>query len=130
MSVMRSCSRTGCYAPAVSTLTYVYADATAVIGPLAQQASPHAYDLCARHTQSFTAPRGWQVVRLQMNFEAPEPSSDDLDALAQAIRQASRHPRQPERQPSRRESPEAPEKPSAGPSLHIVRGDTELPDGT
>lgn len=92
---MRVCSRSGCYDEGVATLTYVYADATAVLGPLAAEDSPHAYDLCARHAQSFTAPRGWQVVRLADRFEAPEPSATDLDQLARAIRVASRHPKPP-----------------------------------
>ena len=35
MSLARRCSRTACGRPAVNTLTYVYADQTAVLGPLA-----------------------------------------------------------------------------------------------
>ncbi|HYF72740.1 MAG TPA: DUF3499 family protein, partial [Nocardioides sp.] len=46
MSPARRCSRTACGRPAVCTLTYVYADQTAVLGPLATFAEPHAYDLC------------------------------------------------------------------------------------
>lgn len=87
---MRPCSRSGCYDQAAATLTYVYADATAVIGPLAAQAQPHAYDLCAHHANTFTAPRGWQVVRLSSEFVPAPPGDDDLDALAQAVRRASR----------------------------------------
>jgi hypothetical protein len=48
----------------VSTLTYVYADSMAVLGPLSQSAEPHSYDLCERHAERLSAPRGWQVVRL------------------------------------------------------------------
>ena len=48
----------------MSTLTYVYADSMAVLGPLSQTAEPHSYDLCARHAERLSAPRGWQVVRL------------------------------------------------------------------
>ena len=44
MSPARRCSRTACDRPAVTTLTYVYADQTAVLGPLATYAEPHAYD--------------------------------------------------------------------------------------
>jgi hypothetical protein len=46
MSPLRRCSRTACGRQAVATLTYVYADSTAVVGPLATYAEPHSYDLC------------------------------------------------------------------------------------
>jgi len=47
----------------VATLTYDYADAMAVLGPLAYRSEPHSYDLCARHAERLSAPQGWQVVR-------------------------------------------------------------------
>jgi len=28
---------------------------------LASERDPHAYDLCGRHAERLTAPRGWQV---------------------------------------------------------------------
>ncbi|KPC91531.1 hypothetical protein ADL27_29840, partial [Streptomyces sp. NRRL F-6602] len=59
MSPVRRCSRTACGRPAVATLTYVYADSTAVLGPLATYAEPHCYDLCAEHSERLTAPRAW-----------------------------------------------------------------------
>ena len=64
MSPARRCSRTACGRPAVATLTYVYADQTAVLGPLATYAEPHAYDLCEVHSERLSAPRGWEVLRL------------------------------------------------------------------
>jgi Protein of unknown function (DUF3499) len=79
----------------VATLTYVYADRTAVLGPLAIHADPHGYDLCADHAHSLTAPRGWQVIRLADNFDPPPPTTDDLEALADAVREAAR-PRAPQ----------------------------------
>ena len=60
---MRRCSRTACTAEAVATLTFDYADSMAVLGPLALSREPHCYDLCARHADRTSAPRGWQVVR-------------------------------------------------------------------
>ncbi|HEY8589556.1 MAG TPA: DUF3499 domain-containing protein [Naasia sp.] len=60
----RPCSRTGCSDEAVATLTYVYADSMAVLGPLSQKAEPHSYDLCERHAERLSAPQGWQVIRL------------------------------------------------------------------
>jgi hypothetical protein len=62
---MRRCSRTACTAEAVETLTFDYADALAVLGPLAFRREPNGYDLCARHAERTSAPRGWQVVRHQ-----------------------------------------------------------------
>lgn len=73
----------------MATLTYVYADATAVLGPLAMEASPHGYDLCKNHAQNLTVPRGWEVVRLVTEFVPAEPNDDDLEALANVVRQAS-----------------------------------------
>ncbi|MQA94155.1 MAG: DUF3499 family protein [Streptosporangiales bacterium] len=89
MSPVRRCSRTACKQPAVFTLTYVYADSTAVLGPLAAYVEPHCYDLCAEHAGRLTAPRGWEVVRLPTE-EAGGPGSDDLEALANAVREAAR----------------------------------------
>ena len=74
----------------MATLTYVYADQTAVLGPLATYAEPHCYDLCSPHSERMTAPRGWEVVRLQPDPDALRPSSDDLEALADAVREAAR----------------------------------------
>jgi hypothetical protein len=93
----------------VATLTYVYADSTAVLGPLAQLAEPHSYDLCSEHAGRLTAPRGWEVVRLMPEFVPTGPSPDDLVALADAVREAGR-PR-----------PAAPEPPS-GPIDGVRRG--------
>lgn len=97
MSHLRRCSRTACGKPAVATLTYVYAESTAVLGPLAMYAEPHCYDLCQAHSERMTAPRGWEVVRLAPDPEAMLPSSDDLEALADAVRESARPPaRQPQ----------------------------------
>ncbi len=89
----RQCSRSACGRPAVATLTYVYSDSTAVLGPLAQLAEPHSYDLCAEHAGRLTAPRGWEIVRLTPEFIPTGPTPDDLLALADAVREAGR-PRQ------------------------------------
>ncbi|WP_203567338.1 DUF3499 domain-containing protein [Aestuariimicrobium ganziense] len=85
---MRRCSKTGCHAHATSTLTYVYADSTAVVGPLALAAVPGSYDLCRQHSDRVTAPRGWEMIRLpEDELLAPVPAEDDLLALANAIRE-------------------------------------------
>ena len=90
MSLSRRCSRTACPKSAIATLTYVYGDQTAVVGPLATYAEPHTYDLCADHAERLTAPRGWEIVRLSGEYVEPEPSHDDLLALANAVREAGR----------------------------------------
>jgi hypothetical protein len=92
VSPVRRCSRTACGRPAVATLTYVYADSTAVLGPLATYAEPHCYDLCSEHSERLTAPRGWEVVRLATDNGPVRPSGDDLEALANAVREAARPP--------------------------------------
>lgn len=43
------------------TLTYQYAHAQVWLDGLALERDPHAYDLCDRHAERLTAPRGWQV---------------------------------------------------------------------
>lgn len=87
---LRRCSRPSCGRPAVNTLTYVYADSTAVLGPLATFAEPHAYDLCLNHSERLSAPRGWEVIRLAVDPATHGPTTDDLLALADAVREAAR----------------------------------------
>jgi len=74
----------------VSTLTFVYADQTAVLGPLSTYAEPHAYDLCVNHGERLSVPRGWEVLRLAPDPHAGAPTTDDLLALADAVREAAR----------------------------------------
>lgn len=92
MSYLRRCTRQLCPKPAVATLTYIYADSTAVLGPLAAIAEPHTYDLCQIHAQKLTTPRGWDLIRLDTTDEPQSPSHDDLLALANAVREAARLP--------------------------------------
>ena len=84
----------------MATLTYVYADSTAVLGPLATYAEPHCYDLCVAHSQRLTAPRGWEVLRLAPDPDRLGPSTDDLEALADAVREAARSGPQPAAEPA------------------------------
>ncbi|GAA1789619.1 DUF3499 domain-containing protein [Nostocoides veronense] len=89
VTLARQCTRTACARPAAATLTYVYADQVAVLGPLATYAEPHSYDLCDQHAERLTAPRGWEVVRLATDG-APPQTHDDLVALANVVREAKR----------------------------------------
>lgn len=70
----------------MATLTFVYADSTAVLGPLALRAEPGSYDLCRGHSAGLSVPRGWEVIRLPGDLNSPRASSDDLMALADAVR--------------------------------------------
>jgi len=87
----RCCSRTACKHPPVYTLTYVYRDSTAVLGPLAAYVEPHSYDLCEKHAARLVAPRGWDVVRLPV--ETVQDRADDLEALANAVMDNPSRPR-------------------------------------
>jgi hypothetical protein len=64
----------------------VYADSTAVLGPLAHLAEPHSYDLCSEHADGLTAPRGWEVVRLVSEFPAEPAPSPGTRATKRSIR--------------------------------------------
>ncbi|ALE05118.1 hypothetical protein AL755_05845 [Arthrobacter sp. ERGS1:01] len=90
VGTLRQCTRSACRESAVATLTYVYADSTAVLGPLATFAEPHCYDLCAKHSARLTAPLGWDVIRLARSDTPPGPGPDDLLALADAVREAAK----------------------------------------
>ena len=69
------------------TLTYVYAESIAVVGPLATYSEPHAYDLCEIHGAKLTVPNGWQVIRRELNAGESGPSEEDLMAIADAVRE-------------------------------------------
>ena len=79
----RPCSRQTCREPAVATLTYVYADSMAVLGPLSLKAEPHSYDLCEAHAERLSAPQGWSVLRIHdpEPASAPEPGRGTLFGL-------------------------------------------------
>ena len=111
VAASRRCTRAACSSPAVATLTYVYADQTAVLGPLAIFAEPHAYDLCTAHSERLSAPRGWSILRLAPDLAAPTPTHDDLLALADAVREAGRP---------------IPPAPGEAPVLRLVKTDTDL----
>ena len=81
----RCCSRTACKKPPVYTLTYVYRDSTAVLGPLAVSVDPHSWDLCEMHAGRLVVPRGWDVVRLPA--DPAQERADDLEALANVVRE-------------------------------------------
>lgn len=81
VGTQRSCTKTACSLPAAATLTFNYADSTVVLGPMSQRAEPHAHDLCAKHSRQFTAPVGWEFLRLTTDLA----EDDDLLAVAHAV---------------------------------------------
>lgn len=85
----RSCSRVSCRSLASMTLTYIYADSTAVLGPLATYSEPHSYDLCEAHGKRLTVPNGWTVIKEESSQAGVGPSEDDLMAIADAVREVA-----------------------------------------
>lgn len=112
MDSLRLCSRSACRQAAVATLTYVYADSTAVLGPLATYAEPHCYDLCSEHAARLTVPLGWEVVRLNLSGQTRSPGRDDLSALVDAVREAAEAP---QAEPPKRTGKHTLEPPAEGP---------------
>ena len=88
----RACSRVSCRAVASMTLTYIYGDSTAVLGPLATFSEPHSYDLCEKHSARLTVPNGWKVIRQAIDDNVAGPSDDDLMAIADAVREVAQAP--------------------------------------
>ena len=88
--VGRACSRVGCRSVATMTLTYIYAESTEVVGPLATYSELHAYDLCASHGERLKVPHGWNVIKQELTGNEPGPSDDDLMAIADAVREVAK----------------------------------------
>lgn len=106
----------------MATLTFVYSDSTAVLGPLSFDPEPGAYDLCLKHAQRTSVPKGWQVLKIPFDVKTAQPEvvSDDLMALADAVRAIGL--RQDEPAPDTRHSaPQLPE-PGKGRHLRLVGG--------
>lgn len=102
----------------------MYADSTAVLGPLSRTSEPHTYDLCGEHSAGLTVPRGWRAIRVAGTDEA----SDDLVAIADAVgrrpRPAGPVPVPPQPAPRRR-APEEPSSAAPARHLHVVRSPDE-----
>jgi hypothetical protein len=73
------------------TLTYIYAESMAVVGPLATFSEPHAYDLCLVHGERLKVPHGWKVIKAEPGSQEQGPSDDDLMAIADAVREVGKH---------------------------------------
>lgn len=95
-----------------------------IIGPLAVKAIPHTYDLCAEHAQTITAPSGWDVIRLQTDYQPAEPTSDDLSALADAVLQASKRAK-PYIPPEQRRAAQPITERNLPPRFEVIEGDLD-----
>jgi hypothetical protein len=70
----RHCARPGCNGAAAATLTYDYANSTAWLDHVSDEAHPMAHDLCVAHGDSLVVPRGWKLEdrrRVQALFPQP-----------------------------------------------------------
>jgi hypothetical protein len=88
-SSVRRCSRASCTNTAIKTLTYIYSDSTAVLGPLSTYAEPHNYDLCSIHSERLKVPVGWSVIKEEIINHNTGPSEEDLMAIADAVREVA-----------------------------------------
>ena len=59
--MLRSCARPACAAPASATLAYDYAGQSVWVDPLSDESHPMTHDLCGRHADSLSVPRGWEL---------------------------------------------------------------------
>ena len=59
-----------------------------MLGPLSTFAEPHAYDLCAEHSERLKVPQGWTVIKHKPETHSLEPSPEDVLAIAEAVRQS------------------------------------------
>jgi hypothetical protein len=57
----RQCSRTGCSDAAAITLSYHYGQSHVWIDHLSPEREPHMYDMCHRHAEQLSVPRGWHL---------------------------------------------------------------------
>jgi hypothetical protein len=57
----RHCARPGCSGPAVASLSYDYGRRRVWLDHVADERVPAVYDLCGRHADPLTVPRGWEL---------------------------------------------------------------------
>lgn len=57
----RRCARPDCAVTAVTTLVFDYGEAIVWLEQLTEELDPMNHDLCDRHADSLSVPRGWQL---------------------------------------------------------------------
>ena len=70
----------------MATLTYNYAQSSAVLGPLSPEHNPGDYDLCSTHARHLQVPAGWQLQRLNAPARSAPDTPTWLDSLADDVR--------------------------------------------
>jgi len=55
----RRCARPDCHGLASTTLSYDYPASTVWLDGLSDEAHPMTHDLCDRHADALSVPRGW-----------------------------------------------------------------------
>ncbi len=58
-SMQRRCARPGCGGQATATLAYDYAQGVVWLEHLSDDSHPMTHDLCSRHADTLSVPRGW-----------------------------------------------------------------------
>ena len=66
----RTCAKPGCNTGASATLTYDYANRTAWVEHLNDEAHPMRYDLCGDHADALTVPKGWALQDRRVRYPA------------------------------------------------------------
>lgn len=57
----RHCDRPDCAEPAIATFAYGYSERTVWLIDLNDEPHPFTYDLCGRHAEALSVPRGWEL---------------------------------------------------------------------
>jgi len=60
-TMARRCARPDCGDLATTTLAYDYSSSTVWIAHLSDEGHPMTHDLCPRHADCLSVPRGWQL---------------------------------------------------------------------
>lgn len=86
-SQMRTCVKTGCLWPAVTTLSYRYSSSEAWLTDLTEEADPSTHDLCPHHADQMRVPVGWTLIDDRNPVEPRrEPSANEIVERANAAR--------------------------------------------
>jgi hypothetical protein len=67
---VRGCAKAGCEEPAGAAVGLRYADRLVVMGDLRPRFDPNLLELCNRHADALTLPRGW-TAEDRRNRDAP-----------------------------------------------------------
>lgn len=71
----RTCAKPGCHTSATATLTYDYANRTAWVERLHDEAHPMRYDLCREHADGLRVPQGWHHEDKRVRYPAALPQA-------------------------------------------------------